>query len=130
MNIAEAFAQYMEDQGYGTLGTNLQIGGVSLSAPDECWWVVFEGGSSIIKNQTGEKLKRYNLDVFFRSRNGSTVYDTLHDFEQTINSLSCIELEDFDVIEVEATSFPTDRDLDDVDRTIGLVKISLTTYYQ
>ena len=35
MNITHSFAQFMEDQGFGTLGTNLFIGAVPQDAPDK-----------------------------------------------------------------------------------------------
>ena len=128
MNITQAFAEYMDTQGYGTLGTDLFIGGAPLNSPDECWWVVSNGGSTKSKNQTGEKQKNYSMNVYFRSMNQDDVYNRLEEFETDVNRDDCIEIDGYDIIEAEATIYPTDQDLDGEDRTIGIVQITLTVY--
>jgi len=128
MNIAEAFATYMEGLGYGTLGTDLFIGSAPLGATDPCWWVIAGGGSSEPKNNTGERLKNYTLSVFYRNTVAQDVYDTLQEFEERLNSIHCDQLAGYETIEMEAISFPADEDLDQVDRTIGLVEVRVMVY--
>ena len=128
MNIAEAFVEYMEDLTMGTLGTNIYISSVPQEAPDAVWWVVKSGGSPVRKNSTGERVKDYNLSVFYRDIDAEQVYELIQDFEEEINSKGCIQLDGYDTIEMEATVFPTDQDLDNEDRVVGLISIRITVY--
>jgi hypothetical protein len=105
------------------------VGSAPLNVADTIWWVIAAGGNPIQRNQTGERFKNYTLDVYYRSTDAEAVYNTLQDFEQFINTASCDQLAGFDTIEMQATLFPTDQDLDADDRTVGLVQITITTYY-
>lgn len=128
MNILEAFKDWLEDEDYGTFGTDLYIGGVPLEAPDDVYWITSNGGSNIQKLNTGEKLKNYIINIYFRSSNQENIYDKLQEIEEALNTKECIELEGYTVIEVEATSFPVDQDIDNEDRSIGLIQATITAY--
>ena len=130
MNISESFAEYLVNLGIGTLGQNIFIGNAPSSnqAPDSIWWIVANGGSPIRRNSTGEMLKSYKIDVFFRDRDYKTVYNELNSLEESINCDGCPELDEYDTISIEANSFPIDNDLDNEDRKVGLLQINLTTY--
>jgi hypothetical protein len=130
MNIAEAFADYLVNLGKGTLGQNIFIGQAPSSnrVSDSIWWIVGNGGSSLQKNSTGESLKNYQLSVYYRNRDYKTVYDTLSDLEESINCDGCAQLDSFDTIDIEASTFPVDNDLDNEDRKVGLLQVNLTTY--
>lgn len=128
MNITHSFAQFMEDQGFGTLGTNLFIGAVPQDAPDKCWWVVSSGGSNTTRNKTGERIKEYTVSVFYRSTDSKEVYDDLQEFEETINNTECEQLASYDTIEMQCITFPTDEDIDSEERTKGLAQVKLTIY--
>jgi len=126
MNIAESFANYLVDNFSLTLGTDLFIGGVPLSAPDSAWWLVLSGGNNENKLSTGEKIKNYRINTYYRSSNTSDVYNSLHALELAITG--CIELEGFEVIEVETLVYPTDQDLDIEDRTVGMIEVNVRVY--
>lgn len=128
MNVAHAFVQFMEDENLGTFGTDIFIGTVPLNASEACWWVLSAGGASTQKNNTGERIKNYILSVYYRNTDAEDVYNKLQDFEVLVNSKVCTEIANFATIEMEATVFPTDQDLDDLDRTIGLVEVTVSTY--
>lgn len=128
MNINKSFATYMEDQGYGTFGDDLYIGGVPLEAPDVCWWIISGGGASEPKNTTGERQKRYIVSVFYRDIDTEEVYEKLQALEEEINSVECIDLDGYETVEAEATIFPADQDLDSEERTVGLLQVTLTIY--
>lgn len=127
-NITKSFADFLDTEGYGIVGTDIYIGGIPLNAPDPCWWIVSSGGNNKSKNQTGEKQKNYIISVFYRSLNAQDVYDTLEQLETFINQDNCIDIPGYDIIETEATAFPADQDIDNEDRTVGLVQITLTVY--
>lgn len=128
MNIAKSFVDYMEYLGYGTFGTNIFIGVVPQESKNACWWVFKSGGSSVRKNSTGERTKEYNLSVYYRDTDAEQVYELMQEFEEEINSKGCVQLDGYDTIEMEATTFPTDQDLDNEDRVIGLLNIKITVY--
>jgi len=128
MNITRAFVKFLQDRGFGTFNTNIFIGGAPIDGPNSCYWVISGGGSSKSKNKTGEKQKNYLVNVFMRDMDGENVYNKLQELEELLNSASCFELEGYEVIEVEATTFPTDQDLDMQERTVGLLQATLTIY--
>lgn len=128
MNIARAFAQFMEDEGYGVFGTSLFVGSAPLDRSEEVWWLIPTGGNSIIRNHTGEKMKVYTISVFYRNSVAAEVYDTLQEFEELVNSDACTQLSGFDTIDLEATQFAADQDIDDQERTVGLVQVTIQTY--
>lgn len=118
----------MTAEGYGAFGTDIFIGAAPLEAKDAIFWIVAAGGSPIGKNHTGEKVKNYILSVFYRNTDAADVYEKVQAFEELINSGNCTQLNGYDTIEMSATSFATDQDLDNEDRTIGLIQVTLTIY--
>lgn len=127
-NVARSFCQWLEDNGYGQFGNTLFLGGAPLDSPDEAYWVVSGGGSNIGKNASGEKQKNYLISIFYRNTDAEDVYNNLQALEELLNSKDCIELDNYTVIEVEATLFPTDQDLDNEERTTGLLQATITVY--
>lgn len=128
MNIAKSFVEYMEDLGMGIFGTDIFIGNIAIDAPDKAWWVLSSGGASLTKNSTGERIKNYTLSVYYRNTDAEDVYETMQEFEEEINSKHCIQLDTYDTIEMEASVFPTDQDLDNEDRVVGLMQIKISIY--
>lgn len=128
MNISASFAEYMEDILLGTVGTDIEVGGVPQDAPEACWWVIPQGGGPEQVNQTGEMLKNYVLNVYYRDTNQESVYNSLQLLEETVNSGNCTQLDGFDTISMQATSFATDEDIDSEERTVGLVQVTIKVY--
>lgn len=130
MNITRSFVKWLEDSGYGTFGQNIFIGGVPLEAPDMAIWVLSAGGGVIGKNSTGEKQKNYVFNVYMRSLDQEEVYNTLQEIETLANGKECINLDGYITLEVETLLFNTDQDLDDEDRSVGLLQITATVYQE
>jgi len=128
MNIAKSFVEYMEDLGMGTFATDIFIGNIAIDAVDKAWWVVSSGGATLSKNNTGERIKNYTLSVFYRNTDAEDVYEQMQEFEEEINSKGCIQLDGYDTIEMEALVFPTDQDLDNEDRVVGLLQVKVSVY--
>lgn len=128
MNIVESFSTYIEGLSGATLGTNLFIGGVPLSAPSSCYWIIGTGGSINLDLKTGEKIKTYTIQIYYRNTDAEAVYDNLQSLEELINSDNCTTLSGYDTIDMTAVSFPVDRDIDDEDRTVGLLETNITIY--
>ncbi len=130
MNITEAFADFLEAEEIGVFGTNLFIGGAPLDGPDLCFWLVSSGGAPVSSNQTNEMVKEYTIDVFYRNTDPEDVYDVLQSLEILLNNGSCKTIGSFDIIDVQTSLFPTDQDIDNEDRTVGLLTVKIVTYYK
>lgn len=128
MNIVQSFAEFIEPLTGTTLGTDLYLGGVPLSAPSDCWWIVSGGGTPLANNPTGEHWKRYIINIYTRNNNALVVYDQLQALEEALNGDACTQLNGYDTIDIEATTFATDQDIDSEDRTVGLLQATITTY--
>lgn len=130
MNIATSFATYLQSLSIATLGQDLFIGTAPSSneAPDTIWWIVANGGGPLRKNQTGETTKSYTVQVYCRNRNYRELADQMSLLEENLNCDKCTQLDGFETVDIEATVFPTDIDLDDEDRKVGLLQATITTY--
>jgi hypothetical protein len=126
MTILQSFKLYMESLGY----TDIYIGGLPVGedVANNQWGIVASGGNNIIKAQTGEKMKQYLISAYFRSNKAELVDETMFLFETQINEGNCDQLEDFDTIEMEALSFPSDQDLDSEDSTVALCEVAINVY--
>lgn len=131
MTIKQAFALYMVSLDLGTVtgdARNIYKNGVPEGAPDKCWWLRGGGGSPTHRNNTGERVKDYVVDVFYRNVGEEDVDETLQAFEELINSKHCDQLSGFDVVEIKASNMSSDQDLDQEDRFVGLVQVTITVY--
>jgi hypothetical protein len=137
MNVSQAFANYLQDLGIATLGQDLLIGRApdineKLSdgsrVPDNLWWILTDGGSPIKKNQTGESMKSYQVLVYCRNTDYKTIEDTMFQLEEDINCDGCTQLEGVDTIDIEASVFPIDEDLDSEERKVGLLRATIIVY--
>lgn len=126
--VSESFINYLEAQGYGTWGTSLFLGKVPQDAPDTCYWVITSGGDPIQKLRSGETVKQYFVAVNFRSTKSKDVERNLFKLEELLNCESCVDLQGFEVLEIEASGFPVDTDLDNEERDTGFVQANIKTY--
>ena len=129
--IEQDFAAWIETLVSATLGQDLWIGEVpsSLQTQDNVWWIVSDGGVPVNKNQTGERTKSYQYLIYRRGTNYKTVSQDLYSLEDTIHSQRCITLSDeYECIDIEATTLTVDEDLDLEDRKVGMLRATLTIY--
>lgn len=130
MTLSKSFALYLQGLGIATLGQDLIIGRApsSKEVADDLWWILSNGGGPLSKNQTGEMRKQYSILVYRRGKNYREIDEQLSQLEEDLNCDRCTQLEGFDTIDIEATAFPTDDDLDSEDRKVGLLQVTVTTY--
>lgn len=130
MNIAQAFADYLEEIGFGILGVDLFISRVpsGTNAPGDAKWIVGRGGFQVYRTVTGEEGRQASLSLYMRSYDAQLVYDSLEALDARISCSGCLELEGYNVIEVETSGPFADQDLDDEERTVGLLEITVTLY--
>lgn len=130
MTIAQSFVKYLEDQGYGTFGQDIFLYRVpnSLKTQTDLMWIIPSGGSPVSSNATGEKQKAYQMLVYYRSNSARQVDEALSLLENQLNCPSCVELEGFELVSIEATQFAADQDLDSENRMVGMIQVQLTVY--
>lgn len=130
MNISESFAGFLEIETDSTLGQDLFIGNAPSSnkAPNDLWWIVATGGDRVIDNASGEALKSYSIEIYYRARDYKTVYNQLQSLEIILNCDECVQLEDFETIDVKASVLSIDADFDDEDRKVGLLQADIIVY--
>jgi hypothetical protein len=126
--ISESFIKFLEEEGIATFNTDLYLSQVPDDAPDATYWVLTSGGNTIQKLRTGEKVKQYFVSTFYRSTKAKDVERNLFRLEELLNCLTCVQFEGFEVLEVEATQFPSDTDLDNEDRRVGLLQTNIRVY--
>lgn len=130
MTITSSLASYLQTLGIATLGQDLIIGRAPSvkETQDDIWWILSSGGGIVQKNQTGEARKSYTALIYRRGRNYREIDDELQQLEEDLNCDGCTQLDGFETIDIEATTFPTDDDLDSADRKVGLIQVTVTTY--
>ena len=132
MTVTEAFIQWLENQGVATFGQDLYLRRVpdSKKTPSSLYWIIPNGAFPLGRNRTGEMMKQYSYLINYRSKNAKDVEHKLFELEELLNCQSCIELEGFEVLDVEVSVFTDDGDIDEEDREIGLLQVNIKTYKQ
>lgn len=128
--VGEAFVKFLEDQGFGTFGTDLFLGQVPLEAQDEVWLVIVAGGSPDLVTADGGMVKVYTFNVYRRSLVGKEIERQLFSLEETLNCTTCVNLDGFETIYSRATQFAQDNDLENENRRIGLIQAQVRLFKQ
>ncbi len=127
MNIVRSFAQYLEDQAVATIGQDLFISR-ARTEPDALFWLIPVGGVSETKNINTGYLTTHEIALYYRDNEPGTVYDQLKTIQDLVMDEDCIDLQDYIVVGIKTAGPFTDQDLDNENRTVGLLQISITTY--
>lgn len=130
MTITQSFVDFLENQGVAIFGQDLFVRRVpnSKSTPDALYWIIPAGGFPIARMRTGEMIKRYSFNIFYRSTKAQDVEEKLFALEELLNCQRCVELEGFEVLEIEVSQLPSDNDQDGEDRETGLIQVNINTY--
>lgn len=126
--VSEAYIKFLEEKGIATFGSTIYLSQVPLDASDEVYWVISSGGSPILKLKTGEIVKQYFISTYYRSGSSQDLERKMFQLEELLNCRDCVQLEGFEVYEVEATQFPSDIDLDNEERRIGFLQANIKIY--
>ena len=126
--ISEAFCEFLENEGIATRNVDLYLNQVPEDANDAIYWVTSSGGNPIMKLRTGEKVKQYFVDIYYRSTSGKDVEKKLFALEELLNCTACVDLTGFEVIEIEAQTFSQDSDMDNEERRIGFLQANIKIY--
>jgi hypothetical protein len=128
--VGEAFIKFLEDNSIGLFGTDLFLGEMPLTAPNDSWLVVVSGGNPDTVTLDGGMIKLYTFNIYRRSLAGKKIERDLFSLEETLNCSSCIVLQGFETIYSRAIQFAQDIDLDNANRRIGLLQAQVRLFKQ
>ena len=130
MTLAQSFIKFLQDKGYGIPGQNIYLFRVpnSKKTETEILWLIPMGGFPSSVNKTGEMIKAYQIQIYYRSNSARKVDEVLNDLETTLNCSSCVNLEGFELVSIRATQLPADQDLDSENRMVGTISVQLEVY--
>ena len=126
--VGEAFIAYLEDMDIGTFNTDLFLGEIPMKAPDDAIWCLTSGGAPEITTVGGGMIKSYTIDINYRSVSGKKVERNLFALEELLNCTACVNLQGFETLGVSANQFASDLDVDDENRRIGLLQVTIRLY--
>lgn len=130
MTLAQSFVKFLQNKGYGIPGQNIYLFRVpnSKKTETEILWLIPMGGFPSSVNKTGEMIKAYQIQIYYRSNSARKVDEVLNDLETTLNCSSCVNLEGFELVSIRATQLPADQDLDSENRMVGTISVQLEVY--
>lgn len=130
MNVVRAFAEYLQGIGVATLGQDLFISRApsSNNVPPRIFWVKAAGGTSLPRMVNGSSQKTSVIELNHRDVRTEGVYDTLQSLGDDLTCAGCLTLEGYQVTDVSVEGPWTDQDLDDEERDVGLLQITITIY--
>lgn len=125
--VSEAFIQWMEDNGYGTFGTDIFLNLIPDDAPANAWWVTTAGGSVTSNLVTAQNIKQYSTQVYCRNVLGETVERQLFQLETQVNTRGSFTIDGFEIYAIEST-MPSDEDRDAENRRQGSLVVAIEIY--
>jgi hypothetical protein len=128
MNVTRALANYLQSISVGTFGTDIFISRAPSSdkVPDSIFWLKATGGSLLKKAVNGSSQRNYVIEIYHRDVNTESVYETLQGLGEDLTCAGCVTLESYDVVEIVTNGPWTDQDLDNEERTVGLLQATIT----
>jgi len=125
--VSESIVKWLEDNGYGTFGTNIFLSQIPDDAVDNAFWVVSAGGSVTRNLVTQEAVQQFSTQVYYRNTSGAEVDHKLFALNQAVNNTIGLQLDGFEVYAIEAT-MPQDNDRDAENRRYGSMVIATQIY--
>lgn len=128
MNVVRAFANYLEDAGVATLGTDLFISRApsSLTTGNRIFWLKATGGGEVSRAITGSAERQYVIEVYHRDTSTEGVYETMQQLGDDLVCAGCLTLEGYDVEDVRTNGPFADQDLDNEERTVALLQVTVS----
>lgn len=133
MNVVRAFANYLQDSDVATLGQDLFISRAPSSNRtidgqpiDRIFWLKANGGSQVLRTINGSAQNNHVISIYHRDVDSEGVYETLQELGEDLTCAGCLTLESYDVIQTVINGPWTDQDLDNEERTVGLLQVTIT----
>jgi hypothetical protein len=127
MTVAQAFAGYLESIDVATLGTNLFISRwpSSNQIADPSFLIKDAPGQLVKRTIQGQPINQYLIELYMRSYGGGTVDQTMSTLRGQITGYG-VTLTGFTLAENPEVNGPwSDQDLDDEERTVGVLQVKL-----
>jgi hypothetical protein len=128
MTVAQAFATYLQSINVATVGTNLFMSRwpSSKKTADPSFLIKEAPGQLVQRTIQGQAINRYLIELYMRDYNASNVDATLQSLRGQLTT-SAVTLSGYTLYSNPETNGPwSDQDLDDEERTVGLLQIRLT----
>lgn len=128
MNLAESLADYLEnDLSIATLGQDLFISR-GPKKPSSQWLIRVENPNPTARNVTGEVTMPVTFSIYYRNTSAKAVYDQLEALADSLACGDCVRLTGYEVVDSEVIGPFIDQDIDDAERTVGLLQVTLRLY--
>lgn len=130
MTIGKAFIDFLQKKSFGVFGQNLYLYRVpsTLQTDNDIVWVIPSGGNIVGRNRTGELIKAYTFIVYYRHTSAERVDTFMAELENTLNCAGCVELENYELLEIETSTLPADQDVDSENRMVGQMTVRVQIY--
>ena len=125
--VSESFIKWMEDNGFGTFGTDIFLNQIPDDAIDNAFWVVTAGGEVASKNVSAESIQQFSTQVYYRNVSGKEVEHHLFALNQKVNTRGAFAIDGFDLYAIEAT-MPEDNDKDAENRPQASLVVAIEIY--
>lgn len=128
--ISQSFSNFLESKDIATSGQDLYINRVpnTKNTQESIYWIISAGGNPISKLSTGEMIRLFAIDIYYRSKSGRQVDEKLTELNDMLCLPDCVQLEGFETIDVSVSQYPASQDLDQEDRQVGLLRVNIQTY--
>lgn len=126
MTPLDSFIKWLEDTQSLTFGQDLFAGEApsTNNTQDPTVWVVMSGGGNNLTFMTGETHQIFGFDVYYRDVSFKRAQEFAYKLVSDVTCSGCVQLEDFETIDITAGSTPVDNDRDSEDRKVVLVQIT------
>lgn len=120
----DAFLAWLETAFSLTFGTNLFAGEAPSTNNEDVplTWVVMSGGANQAKLLTGEKQQIFGFDIYHRDTSFENVQQFAYELTEKLTCSNCLQLQNYETIEVGVSSTPVDNDRDGEGRKVVLVQ--------
>jgi len=125
--VSESFIKWMEDNGYGTFGSDIFLNQIPDDAIDNAYWVITAGGDVTRNLVTAQNIKQYSTQIFYRNVSGEAVGHTLSELEVKVNTRGSFNIDGFEIYSIEST-MPEDNDKDAENRRQASLVVAIEIY--
>lgn len=126
MTPLDSFIKWLENTQSLTFGQDLFAGEAPSTNDtlDPTTWVVMSGGGNNLTFMTGETYQIFGFDVYHRNTRFKDAQEFAYKLVSDVTCSGCVQLEDFETIDITAASTPVDNDRDSEDHKVVLVQIT------
>lgn len=134
MSLVTDFADYLQTLGVATRGQDLFTSRAPSSQtlrtlgvnPNRIFWVKAAPGGPPERSVDGSQRVSYGLELYHRDLSADDVAGTLEALSDSLQCSGCVTMTGYSVYGISVEGPWTDQDLDNEERTVGLLQITIT----